>query len=307
MNKTYEPDNQFVDRLEWQLSSEYRRTNRFNSTAGKIAVPRRMVAISVMVGILLTGVAITKAADYIKDSWQKKIEIARVETEIKLKMAHHELKSEMASQAKMRFSNGLIREEEYLVMKFAADRAELDWKRSMLNLEEVNMSGEIPRNELYAPVVGGHDFVSERLEMEKTELELDFELLERRSRRFKQMVEVGLIQEHELAQIQAETAARNVMIDKIQKQMDLRQRFLAGEITAQEVEIQDRMTAAQRNLQLAESKVDSLKEQMKRLGDLETQGLITHIEVKQLQLDLDTAQAELKLATLELDVLEKLK
>ena len=41
----------------------------------------------------------------------------------------------------------------------------------MLDLEEVKASGEAPRDELYAPVVGGRDFVSERLEIEKRMLE----------------------------------------------------------------------------------------------------------------------------------------
>jgi len=36
-------------------------------------------------------------------------------------------------------------------------------------------------------------------------------------------------------------ANRKIMIDKIQERLDLRTRFLAREITAQEVEIQDRI------------------------------------------------------------------
>ena len=135
MNKNYEPDSQFVDRLEWQLSSEYRRTNRLMSSIGKITISRRMVAIAVAIGILMTGVAVTKAADYIKDSWRKKIEIARIETDILMKKAHHEFSSEAVLQAKKRFSNGLIREEEFLTIKLAADRAELDWKGGVSQTE----------------------------------------------------------------------------------------------------------------------------------------------------------------------------
>lgn len=46
---------------------------------------------------------------------------------------------------------------------------------------------------------------------------------------------------------------------------------------------------------------------MKRLTILVTEGKITELEVNQLQYTLDAAQAELKLATLELDVLKKIK
>jgi hypothetical protein len=307
MNKNYEPDNQFVERLKWQLSSEYRRANRLKSPTGKIAVSRRMVAVTLVVGLLMTGVAVTKAADYIKDSWRKKIEIARVETEVKLKKAHLESVREMASRTKMMASNKLIREEEYLMAELAAENAELDFKRSLLNLDEVKMSGEIPRNELYAPLVGGRDFVSERLKIEIKEAELDLEQLRIHLGRVNQLVEQNLIRGDEMDRIQADIANRKMMIDKIQQRLDLRTRFLTGEITAQEVEIEDRMTGAERNLHLAQSRVESLKAQLERLKTLEAQGKISHMEVMQLQYALDAAQAELKLATLELDVLEKLK
>ncbi len=97
MSKNYEPENQFLERLEWQLSSEYRRTSRLKSSPEKIALSRRLVAVSLMVGILMTGVAMIKATEYIKDSWRRKIEIARIETEVKLKEAHLESTREMVS------------------------------------------------------------------------------------------------------------------------------------------------------------------------------------------------------------------
>jgi hypothetical protein len=307
MNKIYEPDRQYLERLEWQLSSEYRRANRLKSSSGKIAISRRMVAISLAVGILMTGVAITKAADYIKDSWRKKIEIARVETDVELKKVHLESIREMASEVKTRVDNGLIREDEYKLISLAAENAELDFKRSLLNLGEVEMSGETPRDELSAPLVGGRDFVSERLEIDKKAVVLNMEQLKIQSERLTRLAEQNLIQKNETDQIQAEIANLKMMIDKIQERLDLRTRFLAREITAQKVEIQDRMTGAERNLQLARSKVESLQEQMERLKALEAQGAVSHREVMQLQYALDAAQAELKLASLEIDVLKKLR
>jgi hypothetical protein len=307
MNKDYEPDNQFVENLEWQISSEFRRASRLKPSPGKIAVPRRMVAIALAVGVLMTGVAVTKAADYIKDSWQKKIEMARVETEVELKKVHLESIREMAFGVKTRVADGLVREDEYQAMKIAVENAELDLKRSLLNLEEVKMSGEIPRNELYAPMVSGRDFVSERLKLEKMEIELEIYLLSCHLKRFKQLAEAGLIQDHELVQLKAEIANKEENLDKIQQRIDLRTSFLEGEVTAREVEIEGRLTAAENNLHLAQSEVDSLQEQLIRLQALEAKGAISDMEIKQMEYALDAAQAELKLAILEKEVLEKIK
>ncbi len=74
MPKSFEPDGQFVDKLEWQLSSEFRRTSRLKPAAGRVAVPRWVVAFSLVAGVLLMGVAAIKASDSIKGAWRKKIE-----------------------------------------------------------------------------------------------------------------------------------------------------------------------------------------------------------------------------------------
>ncbi len=307
MNEMYEPDNQFLERLEWQLSSEYRRANSLKTSSGKVAVPRMGVALSLVLGLLVTGVAVTKAADYIRDSWRKKIELARAETEVKLGKAHLESVKAVESKAELRVSSGLIREDEYLIMKLAAERADLDLKRSQLNLDEVKITGEVPRNELYAPKVRGRDFVSERLKIEKKEVELNLEQLRSHRTRIQQLTKENLVSKQGLDLIQADIAGQDMMIKKIQERLDLRKSFLSGEVTAQEIEIKGRLIAAERNLHLAQTRVDTLKQQLVRLKDLETQGKISSLEVKVLQYGLDAAQAELKLAVLEKDVLKAIK
>lgn len=307
MPKTYEPDSQFVERLEWQLASEFRRVGRLKPAAGKVAVPRRMAAAVLAAVVILTGVAVSKAADYIKDSWRKKIEVARAEMEVKLKTAHLQYAREMAAAAGTRVSAGLIHEEEYQALKLAADMAALGLERLLLNRDEVKVSGEAPRNELYAPVAGGRDFVSERLAVERKELGLILESVEKRMGRLGRLVETGMVQKSELDSVQEEIAVRKAMLDEIQARLDLRRRFVAGEVTAEEVEIKGRLAAAESRLTRAVEQVDSLKARLERLKSLEAAGLVHRTEVQEHQLALDAAQAELSLAALEKDVLEKVR
>jgi len=307
MTKTYEPDSQFVERLEWQLASEYRRTNRLKPSSGKVAVPRRMVAVTLVAGVLLAAVAAIKAADYIRDSWRKSIEIARVGTEVQLKKAHLESIREMAARTETLASLGLVRKEEHQELKLDVEKAVLDLDRSLLNLDEVKASGVAPRDELYAPVLGGRDFVSERLNMRIKDVERDLELLGSRLDQAKRLVEVGVASREELDQIQAEMAVRKAMIDETRKRIDQRKRYVAGEVTAQEVEIGERMAVAEKNLLQARTKVDSLMKQVERSEAQEAVGLVSARETSQLRYALDAAQAELKLAALEVDVLGKVK
>ena len=307
MSEIYEPDSQFLDRLEWQLSSEYRRKTRMKSIPGKIAVPRKLAAIAILVGALTAGVSVVKATEYFKDAWRKRIEIARIETDVKLKTTHLESTIEMVTLAENRFSNGLTSEEEYRALEHAVSRADLGLKTSLLNLDEVIASGDVPRNELYAYVVDGRDFVSERLQVTRRETELDIEYARNRLGRLRQKVEGGLVNEAQLDHIKAEIAAQEVNIDKIQKRLELRKRFVSGIITAQEVEIEGRITVAERNLHLAKSRVDILQAQLKRFNELESRGMISQLEVTQVEFALNAAQAELKLAALELDILREVR
>jgi len=307
MPKNFEPDSRFLEKLEWQLASEFRRMSRLKPAAGRVAVPRWVVAFSLAAGVLLMGVAAIKAADSIKGAWRKKIEVARLETDVKLKRAFLEFKKELASKAKMQASVGMIREDEYLAMKLGAERAALDLERSLLDLDEVRVSGETPRNELYAPAVDGRDFVSERLAIERKVLELDLGLRRARLERLKQRVDLGIAPRDGLDESLASTAIQEAGIGDVEKRLDLRKQFIAGAMTAEEVEIQDRMTAAERDLRQARSTVDSLKKRLESLQAKEAVGMISNTEVQQAQFGLDYAQARLSQALLEKDILSKIK
>jgi hypothetical protein len=307
MPKSFEPDSQFLDKLEWQLSSEFRRMSRLKPAAGKIAVPRWVVAFSLAAGVLLTGVAATKAADSIKGAWRKRIEIARLETDLKLKRAVLEFKKESASKAEKQASLGLIPEDEYLALKLETERSALDLEGSGLDLEEVKASGETPRNELYAPLVGGRDFVSDRMMIERRVLELDLGLRRERLGRIKQRVDLGAAPRDELDDVLASIAFQESGIGDIEKRLALRKRFLAGTITAEEVEIEDRVTAVEGDLRQAQWTVDSVKKRLESLQAKAAVGMISDTEVQRAQLGLDYAQARLSLALLEKDILSKIK
>ncbi len=304
MSETHEPSSQFLDRLEWQLCSEYRRITHLRPIPGKITVSRSMAAIAIIAGVLMAGVTALKATEYFKDSWRKRIEIARIETEIKLKTTHLEFLMENVTQAEMQFSNGVINEEEYRMLEHAVSRAELELKRSLINLDEVIASGDIPRDELYAPVVDGRDYVSERMHVAASETELALQYLRNRLNRLSQMADLGLVQKTQRDPIASEIAAQEMNIEQIQQSLDLRERFVKGAIKAQEVEIEGRIAMAERNLDLAKSKVETLQAQYKRLTELASQGVISSREAAQLEFALNAAQAELKLATLEIEVLK---
>jgi hypothetical protein len=308
MPKDFEPDVQFVDRLEWQLTSEFRRIDRLKPAAGKVAVPRYVVALSMAAGVLLMGVAATKASDLIKDSWRKKIEVARLETEVKIKKAFLELKKERAAQAGNKFSLGLVSEDEALVAKLGAERAAADLEKSAVDLQEVKASGRAPCDELYAPLVGERDFVGERLGIERKVLQADLDLRRTRTERsLRQRVELGLVPKSALSWLTAALAGQEAAVGDIENRLALRQRFLAGEISAGEMEIQTRLSAAQKELREAQSSIDTIRPRLEDLRTKAAAGLVTIDEIQGTELGLSAAQARADLALQEIEILKTIR
>ena len=308
MSSRFEPDDKFVDRLEWQLASEFRRREHLKPAPGRIAVPRSVVALSLAAGVLLMGVAATKAADLIKDSWRKKIEVARLETEVRIKTAFLELKKDRAAQAESRYSIGLVSEDEALVAKLGAERAAADREISVLDLEEAKESGEAPRNEIYAPLVGGRDFVGERLGIEKKVLQADLDLRRARTESaLRHQVELGLAPKSALSEFAAMLAGQEAGLEDIENRLALRQRFLAGEISAGEMEIQTRISAAQKELREARSSIDTIRPRLEDLRAKAAAGLVEIDEVKGWELGLSAAQAKADLALQEIEILKTIR
>jgi multidrug resistance efflux pump len=190
-------------------------------------------------------------------------------------------------------------------LKIGQERAALDLERSRLNLEEVRHSGVSPRNELYAPFVGGRDFVSERLAVETREIELDIRLLAEHLERLKDLREKALVRAEEPDALEKEIVSRRARIDEIGQRLELRKRFLDGKVSARAVEIEGRLAVAEANLRSAQSKVDVLAARMIRLQALQAEGMVSPTETVGMQYALDSARAELKLAALEVDILKK--
>jgi len=307
MSEKFVLDDRFVERLEWQLASEYRRKQLLGPVRPKIAIPRRVAVMFLVAGLFMSGVTAIKAAEYFKDSWRKKIEIARVETDVRLKEALRESARQSAARVARLYSLGVIETGEDQVAELSVKKAGLAVDKSLLNRDEVRASGTSPRDEIYAPKVGGRDFVGERLAIGKEEAALEMAAQKIRRDRTRNRAALGLISTEEMKALEAEAAVQKAAILRIEKRLDLRKRFLAGDLTAQEADIEDQLTAAEENLGAAIAKVDVLRERMKRQETLVAVGMASPGETQELKTALDAALDAQRLAALEIDVLKKIR
>ncbi|MCX6559199.1 MAG: hypothetical protein NTZ26_01670 [Candidatus Aminicenantes bacterium] len=305
LNKNLVPDGRFVENLEWQLASEYRRTRLSRPARGRIAVPRGMAAVVLAVAFLTTGVTVIKASEMIKDSWRKKIEIARAETDVRLAESRLAVLQAEAAQTGRQVKIGLVGIDEGKTTALQAAEAELGVKRSRVSLDEVKATGEPARDELFAPRAGGRDFVLERLQLDLEKTELGMKMVAVRADRLKNLWAVGMAAETEMADSRMATAVAAAKVEEIRGRIELRKSFLDGKAGAAEVEIRGRLAEASKSLKAAQSKVEALQVKMERLTTMEGLGLVSATEAARLKSELESAQAEMRLAAVEKDALEK--
>jgi outer membrane protein TolC len=120
-------------------------------------------------------------------------------------------------------------------------------------------------------------------------------------------VELGLVPKSALSEFSAALAGQEAAIGDIENRLALRRRFLSGEISAGELEIQTRMSAAQKELREAQSSIDTIRPRLDDLRAKAAVGLVTIDELRGMELGLSAVQAKADLALQEIEILKTIK
>ena len=305
MNKHHEPKEDFVDRLEGQLTSDFRRQERFSTHGQRVKIPRYLGVIILILSSMLAGVVIIKAAEQIKDSWKRELALAQVETALQIKEARLKVVNEIFDSVKAQKARGLVGAEQLLNVRVAKDQMDLELARARIDFQEVSATGRTPQNELFAPLVDGQDFVSQRLRLDKKRADLEFELLQKQIEQMGLQVEQGLVTDGQLEESGQVLLERKKATQETKYRLQLRSEFLQGKLTPWEVEIKEKLSKARDNLHHAERSYALMKLQLKRMNELEKAGTIKSQEVKAMRYELTATEAQLRLARLEVKLLQE--
>lgn len=299
----HEPDKQFVENLEWQIGSEVRRRNRTTarrSPLGRLARAAALVVVSMAFGAVAMG-----ASYQIEESWRKELLVAGLEVHLELARQRIQLAVEELARVEVRVGIGtappLAREQPRL---FVAE-SEVQVRRMELELEEINLSGRESRDDVSAPLVSGRDFVSERLglemQIERQRLEMVVAELQAQARR----VEVGTMTPFELNGLQLAVGVAEDRLVSVETRLQIRQSFLAGEMATGEAELQALIGDAQSRESTARRRLDVAQRELGRIQRMSAVGVAGGATVQQVELAVSEAEAELRLAEIELGLLRQ--
>jgi multidrug resistance efflux pump len=304
MTQTHEPDPRFLEHLEWQLLSDRRRRASFGEPTENLRKRRNIKMIGIVLCSVLTGAMATATTTHLQDVAQGRLYLAQAAVQLQLADSRLELSRKNLDYLKERTALGVVSPEESARAEADVARMEIERMRLALDYEEVEASHRQPRNELSAPLVDGRDFVTERLILDLKSREKTLMESEAEAKRMRRLAETGLVRSTELRS--AKDAAEQVrfVIDDLQQKIQLRTSFLRGEISAEKMELMSLQTEAVRKVKTNEMIIDSLRDEYATAEKRHRLGVVSVGELDRARFRLESSEAALKLAKLELEIIQ---
>lgn len=313
MRDPHAPHDEFVNRLESNISRQVRQRNALAESSGWLPRFQWKTAIGIAALIVVSmgiGGAVVAAAyeaqqseqrDQLSAGYQRRLQLARD----RLMLAEQQLR-----RSQQQWDLGLSGPEALLEARLTVAEAQSSVKVLELQLEEIRLTSREPGTEMTSPVVAGRDFLSERWKIEITVPQVALELEQRRLAEATRRVEIGVSDPIEAATIQARLVEMESGVLTFQRKLDIRQRFLKGEYDATmadlrviEAGVELRQKALKPKLELAERETERL---MKRVEVGTTAPLdVARARVKLFELRTQLADLDVQLAVVQKQIAER--
>jgi hypothetical protein len=303
MLNRHEPDKQFVENLEWQIGAEARRRNR------SVTAPRplwRLARVAAMVVVSMAIGAAAMAASYqIEESWRKELLVSQLEARANLTEQRLAMFAEEMERVQRQFEAGAVGENTLLQTQMQLDQMRIAAESLQLDLEEVMASGREPSNELSAPLVGGRDFVSERInlqiEMIDQQLELAAEELNRAGERF----EAGVESRGNLDSMTVAVREIRAHRSHLEGKLVMREGILAGRISPVEAELITLRDDAEKRAETLKMHLAASATEVEDMRTRVAAGLVDETTFRVVELQLSEMEAQIELAEREQEIVER--
>ncbi|HSR68258.1 MAG TPA: hypothetical protein VLU25_09975 [Acidobacteriota bacterium] len=303
----HQPDPLFVERLEWQLMTEMRQSRRsFNQKPPQASRWRSYLRVAALVVVsALGGMALIKAAQGLERNWQHQLELARAETEAQLAASRAELAQDYLDSVREKAASGEVDPDSLAWAEFEVYQVEHQLLQASIDLEEMKLSGRSPRHELYAPLVEGRDFVTRRLHSQMDLLQKKLEVAQRMFDIRRKEVESGVSPSRALAAAEQDMAHVRSEIEHLGRRLRLRQSFLRGDLSAQQLIARSRLAEVQARVQMLDKRLQAGAQEVEELRRRVETGEEDPLQLRHMEFELQRIEAEHRLASLELELMLK--
>jgi hypothetical protein len=288
--------------LQWQIETAVRRERRLASPAHG---GRRLRAVAIVAAALIVGAAGGVASGEMQDARQRASLVQSAQADAELLRTRYELAKAEYEAARTRFQVGMAGRESLAAAEAQMREMALAIKRLQVDMAEIVATSAPPRRDLDAPLVGQRDFVRDRLMLDLESAQQILVATEQALKETRARVAVGTATNTAQLAAEAEVVLAREQMQLLHSRLQLRERFLRGEVEAlalatlqREAELTLAHQRAAREISLARARLDLLRRQV-------AVGVAEQIEVKRAEIAVLEREMELHKIRAELAALRR--
>lgn len=291
------PSPEFRARLEQDLLAALQRETRFAPLppSARVTRWRRLRSAALLFVGLVLGVGTSLASGQVQESRERSM-LVQLETP-RLEMARLRLVTAEQNLERSRklFDAGVITPAALREAEAAVLRARHDVELAELNLAEIRASSSAPRDELTAPLVGGRDFVQQRLQVEAELAQSRLTQVTRDAEQTRSQFDVGVVTRRQLEQAELAVAGARRDVEEVGLKLRIRAQLLAGDLDAQTAGRELELYQQRQRLEEVVRVMREATEAIERLrASHDTVSAAARIEMKRAELDILEQQQALR-------------
>jgi hypothetical protein len=260
------------------------------------------MTVLILVSVLF-GAAGVWAADEVQEHRVREMLLAEVEGQLQIAGLQLEIVRENMAEVEDLYEQGLTTSEALQASRVQLREAESQYSLLVLDQEEIRITGREPRNAPSAPLVEGRDFVFQRLAIQAAVAREQVALIEGRLNRARELQQMGAADSESVAQAALALAEARHGLEMLSIRLSLRDRYLEGALSREEMELELDKTQAMKDLELHTRVFENALANLRRLEDRQQMGMISESAVRQARLALVQAEVEVELARRRLEII----
>jgi len=303
MHERHEPDNEFVERLEWHIGHEVRRRNQAPADPGRSPVRVALMVVGLALLSMAIGAAAVAAAYQAQNNERRDILINGLAQRAAIAKAQVEAASAKLKESERMIALGLLDMERGLQARATLAEAEAQLKSIELQLQETQITRREPLDEVSSPLVSGRDFVSERLRADVSVAEAEIQAGKARLAAAERKLSLGLAGTMDVEVARAGLRQVEASLEGLRRKLEIRQQFIGNKINPSETELLAMEGEAEQRAKAVGSQVEIARLELDRTQTLLQKGLVPTRTFAEATLKLRSLEAELARVQLDLAVI----
>jgi len=294
------PTPEFRAHLEWEIARTIRREARLGTH--RHTQRHRWVRTALIVTVCLAlGTASNFASAQVRNGVRRDSLLDAARAELSIVQLRQELVRKHLDEVARKFQAGVVGAAEFASVESELRVMEARTVRAQLNIEEIQAASLPARNDLNAPLVGGRDFVRQRIEVELTGAQQRLSALEQQASEVERQRRLGTATELSVAQAQLEVARAQAELAVMAERLSLRREFVEQGTPVDQLtrrldssQLREDLQLARRALNVAQRRAEAAKLQhaVGALSDLDL--MRAELDVKECELALAKLAQQLK-------------